>query len=249
MSDDPAESDDEPTPAAPTEQPTGQPTAEPVPLTRAQKLEAKAARLRAAEARRAAAGAAPGRGGALVWMIISGVAVLAVLGMFGYALHENSRAGDAEHAASKARQAAAAAQAQARTAAADVLSQDQSFRDSALKFATTVSASFGTYSYKTLNADFARTRSYLTSSFAADFAQLTSSLGSLISQDRGVTVGTVEGAGIESITPTSAVVLVFLDQKVTTAQSSTPRLDHNRLKLTLAWQPDKQWLVSKLELV
>ena len=86
-------------------------------------------------------------------------------------------------------------------------------------------------------------------SFATDFSRLTSSLGSLIAQEKGQTVGTVQGVGVTSVTPTTAVVIVFLDQKVTSAQSSTPRLDHNRLRLTLARQTNGTWLVSKLQLI
>lgn len=212
------------------------------PLTKAEKLEAKAAQLREREAARAqraalAPGGATANRSTRGWLIAVVVLALALLGTVIYAAHEHTSASDANRAAKNARSISSSG------ARLDAL------RDSALNTATTVSASFGTYDYKTLTADFARTRAYLTPSFATDFGKLTSTLGSLITQDKGQTVGTVQGAGLESLKPPTAVVLVFLDQKVTTAESSTPRLDHNRLRLTLALQPDGKWLVSKLELV
>ena len=204
----------------------------PAPLTKAEKLEAKAARLREAELARAARQEPAGRRGprALPFVLASAVLALALIVAVIAAVHESSRASDAQRAESAA-------------ARIDAL------RASALKAATTVATSFGTYDYQTLGADFARTRAYLTPGFASDFSKITASLGALITQDKGQVVGTVLGTGLESLTGTTAVVLVFLDQKVTTAQSSTPRLDHNRVELTLALQPDKTWLVSKLALL
>jgi len=202
----------------------------PTPLTKAEKLEAKAAKLREAELARAAAPPRPSAPAAAGWIIATIVLVLALVGSALYAVHEHSQADDAKHQVSSAKKL-------------------DSLRSSALKTATTVATSFGTYDYQTLDSDFARTRAYLTPAFAADFSKITDSLGTLITQDKGQIVGTVDDVGIESITSTSAVVLVFLDQKVTTAESSTPRLDHNRVKLTLALQKNKTWLVSNLTLV
>ena len=205
-----------------------------VPLSKAAKLEAKAARLREAEAAREAArldapDGVPAK--KLTWWLVAETSVLVVALVLAlvFAFHEKGQASDAR----KASKAAA---------------QLDTLRASAIRTATEVSASFGTYDYQTLTTDFARTRSYLTPSFAADFSKLTSSLGALLTQDKGQTVGTVEGVGVTSVSTTTAVVIVFLDQKVTTSQSSTPRLDHNRLKLTLARQKNGGWLVSKLEL-
>ena len=196
------------------------------PLSRAEKLEAKAAKLREAELARAAAPPRPNGAPVLPWIIATVVLVLALAGSVVYAVHEHSRADKASTS----------------------LKLD-ALRASALKTATTVATSFGTYDYQTLTADFDRTRAYLTPTFASDFSKITASIGTLITQDKGQTVGTVQGTGVQSITSTTAVVLVFLDQKVTTAESSTPRLDHNRLKLTLTLQKNKTWLVSNLTLV
>jgi hypothetical protein len=202
-------------------------------MTKAERLEAKAAKLREAELARANAAAnapesAPANWRTLALSLAAATVVLLIAFVLtlGYATHERSRADKAALAA-----------------------QLQSLRASALKTAVTVATSFGTYDYKTLPADFARTKAYLTPSFAANYAKLTASLATVITQDKGQEVGTVQGAGISSITTSTAVVVVLLDQKVTTIQSSTPRLDHNRLILTLARQKDGSWLASKLKLV
>jgi Mce-associated membrane protein len=214
--------DEVPTPDTAAPDTTGK-----VALTKAEKLEAKAARLREAEIARAQAAASAPAGTArrfpVLWIVATGVLVVLLVLTVLYGLNERSK-----------------------------VSHDarlNALRASVIKTATTVAASFGTYDYKTLDADFARTKAYLTPAFAADFGQLTASLGSLISQDKGQTIGTVTGVGVESLAPPTAIVVVFLDQKVTTAESSTPRIDHNRVKLTLALQSNGRWLVSKLSLV
>ena len=40
-------------------------------------------------------------------------------------------------------------------------------------------------------------------------------------------------------------MIIFLDQTVHTSQSSTPRIDRNRLEVDLV-KTDGEWLVSKL---
>jgi hypothetical protein len=55
----------------------------------------------------------------------------------------------------------------------------------------------------------------------------------------------IQGVGVTSSSDSAAVVLVFLDQTVRTSQSSTPRVDRNRLEIHLV-NADGTWLVDKL---
>jgi hypothetical protein len=196
--------------------------AKPVPLTKAEKLEAKAAKLREAEAERAANPASAASGKSLPWIVASGVLFVALVLTCTYAAIERGHTDKANELAG--------------------------LRGSAIRTASTVATTFGSYDYQTLTADFARTKAYLTPSFASDYSKITASLGQLISSVHGHVVGTVVGVGATYVTATRAEVLVFLDQTVTSASSSTPRLDHNRIQLIMVRQHGK-WLVSFLKLL
>ena len=116
---------------------------------------------------------------------------------------------------------------------------------SAIAAAKSYAVEFGSYDYRHLDADFAKVAAHLTPSSRSPTSQSSSKLKPAIEQVKGVAVGTVRAAGLVSATDTTALVAVFLDQKVTTSQSSTPRIDRNRLLVSLVKSGDT-WLISKL---
>jgi Mce-associated membrane protein len=196
--------------------------------TRAERLEAKASRLREAERARQEAQLAstPGAGQNWVakrarWLLGVAAALVIVLVAATLILALRVRGGDQTDAA----------------------------RASALSAARQDAVAFGTYHYQTLDKDFAAVTSHLTRSFAKNYAAVSRQLRALIQQYHGSSSATVRGAAVQSVSGTQAVVLVFLDQSVTTNASSTPRIDRNRLQVTLQRQPDGSWLVSNLTLV
>jgi Mce-associated membrane protein len=131
------------------------------------------------------------------------------------------------------------------------LSADQQLdaaRTGALKAAQTYAVDFGSYDYAHLDADFRRVTAHLTPAFAKKYASVSSGLRSVIQQYHGKSTAAVQGAAIASITTSSAVVLVFLDQTVTTTQSKTPRIDRNRMQMSMQRKPDGSWLISDLAL-
>ncbi|HEU5005345.1 MAG TPA: hypothetical protein VFT67_00155 [Jatrophihabitantaceae bacterium] len=217
--------------------------------TRAEKLEAKAARLRLAEQQAAAraeeqreAGSAPEdasgggrRGGILGWLLVAaGVVVV------GLAVALALVAVDLGHRDDQL----AAARRDTRS-----LSQLQSLRDSALSSASKYAVDFGSYDYAKLDHDFQLVSSHLTKSFADKYAQISQQLKNVIVKYKGRSTATVQGAGVTSVTGKQAVVVLFLDQTVTTTQANKPRVDRNRLTMTLQLQADGTWLISDLELV
>jgi Mce-associated membrane protein len=220
--------------------------------TRAERLEAKAAQLRKAEqqaAERAEAqrqaratavehdgGAGSGRRrGTLGWLLVA-AGVLVV----GLAVALALVAVDLGH---RDDQLAAARR------DAVSLSQLQSLRDSALSSAEKYAVDFGSYDYAKLDHDFQLVSSHLTKSFADKYAQISQQLKSVIVKYKGKSTATVQGAGVTSVTGKEAVVVLFLDQTVSTTQSDKPRVDRNRLTMTLQRQADGTWLISDLELV
>jgi Mce-associated membrane protein len=196
--------------------------------TRAERLEAKATRLREAERARQEAQLAstPAEGQSWVakrarWLLSVAAALVVILIAATVILSLRVRSSDQTDAA----------------------------RASALSAARQDAEAFGTYHYQTLNKDFAAVTSHLTRSFAKNYSTVSSQLRALIQQYHGSSSATIRGAAVQSISGKQAVVLVFLDQSVTTNASSTPRIDRNRLQMTLQRQPDGSWLVSNLTLV
>lgn len=207
----------------------------PVKLSKAERLEAKAARLREAErerAERAATAPPPERRGVSGWWLVAGgIVILALVGGLVFAAvgwrHADARAaraatqiGQADHA--------------------------DSLRESALAAAKQDAVDFASYNYTTLAADFARARSHLTPDFAAKYDQISAQLRAVIVQYRGQSKAAVLGAAVQSVGPKQAVVLLFVDQTITTNQSKTPRVDRNRMQLTLQRQSNGTWLISDL---
>ncbi|MEO6886632.1 MAG: hypothetical protein ABI232_10165 [Jatrophihabitantaceae bacterium] len=222
-----------PSPGRPmTDRPLPPPTGPPgsnVRTSKAAKLEAKAARLRQTEQARAAAAAAgvPPRQRSTAWVVAVSVlgavaiALAAVVVVGALALSHQRDSNNRLHDLN-------AAQTQA------------------LQVASRYAVDFGSYNYQTLDADFTKVMAELTPSFATNYAQVSASLKSTIEQYKGSSTATVQDIGVAKVnSPTSVVVIVFLDQSVTTSQSTTARIDRNRLEMTLEKQKGT-WLISNL---
>jgi hypothetical protein len=205
------------------------PTAKADKPTKAEKLEAKAARLREAEAARAAAAreVVPGgqsKPGLTITLAIVSVVLLVLLGIsLGYGLNQRSKV--------------------------EAANQLAATRASATRAATVIATDFGSYDYTTLTADLARTESKLTPSLAKSFSQVSASLQATIVADHGKNVATVQGVAISSVHGSTALALVFLDQTVTSSASKTARIDRNRVEMTLVRQKNGSWLASKIGVI
>jgi Mce-associated membrane protein len=215
--------------SASTDTDTSEPRA--VPKTKAEKLEAKAARLR--ERQEAKERAAKERAAAPVtvastpaWIVPTLTAIAVVFAIafaitLPWGLHQR-------HVASTSQKLDKA-------------------RASALSAAKQYAVDFGSYDYQKLDEDFQVVASHLTKDFATKYAKVSSDLKQIIVQYKGKSTATVQGAAVASATTTKATVLVFLDQSVTTSQSSTARLDRNRLEMSLEKQ-GSTWLIADLSL-
>lgn len=220
-----------------------EPVEEKVALTKAEKLEAKAARLRAREQERQdreeerrraleaasaypapTGGAARSMPGRLVWSLVAAVVVLvAALAVTVPLLAHETSQDNARGAVERARVNALAA---ARSYAVD----------------------FGSYDYRHLDQDFAKVVTHLTPSFAKSYTTTADGLKPTIIGYQAKSVATVQGAAVESATSTKVTVLIFLDQTVSSSKSSTPVVDRNRLRMQLQLQKGK-WLINALLLV
>ncbi|MCQ4084054.1 hypothetical protein NGB36_26595 [Streptomyces sp. RB6PN25] len=155
----------------------------------------------------------------LVLLILAGSAATAVLGL----QHRD---------ADSSRQARADALAAARTAAPVILS----------------------YDYRHLARDFAAADSHLTGPFRDQYRKTTQTVvGPTAARYHGIVKATVAqptgglpAASVVSATPDSAVVLLFMNQVTTSTQISGPRLDLDRVRMTLTSTPGG-WKVSAVD--
>jgi Mce-associated membrane protein len=187
--------------------------------TKAEKLEAKAARLREAAERRAAdtaAGRPPQRRGFVIATAVLAVvcAALVALLLVLYFSWQDQR-------------------------------DKTSARDDAVAAAKSFALDFGAYDYQHLDTEFQEVAQKMTPGFAKSYLQTSDKLKPTFEQYKTQVTAHIQGWGVTSSSTSKATVIVFLDQTVHTSQSTTPRIDRNRLEIDLVHTGGK-WLVSKL---
>lgn len=120
-------------------------------------------------------------------------------------------------------------------------------RTSAVAAAKAYALDVATYSYRHLHRDFGRVESESTASFRRTFIQSSGSLSKVLVQYKAVATAKVLRAGIESISSSQAVVLLFVNQSVkNTAQGVST--DTNRIEVTLVRSGDR-WLLQNVKLL
>jgi Mce-associated membrane protein len=188
-------------------------------LTKAERLEAKAARLRAAEERRAALpdqAQRPTPVGFVVAIAILSTVSAVLLALLVIVLLDRQDLKDANKA-----------------------------RAAALNAAKTFALDFGSYDYQHLDADFREVATRMTPQFAKSYTDTSTRLKPTFEQYQTQVTARIQGYGVTTATTLGATVVVFLDQTVRTTQSKTPRIDRNRLEIHLVHTKGK-WLVAKL---
>lgn len=120
-------------------------------------------------------------------------------------------------------------------------------RTSAVAAAKAYSSDVATYSYLHLRRDFGRVESESTASFRRTFIQSSRSLRKVLVQYKAVATAKVLRVGVESISSSNAVVLLFVNQSVkNTAQGVST--DTNRIEVTLV-RSGNRWLLQNLKLL
>jgi Mce-associated membrane protein len=205
-----------------------------VKLSKAERLEAKAARIRESEERRAAEVTAgerrPAPRGLVITTAVLGALVAALVAALVVALVSWQGQRDASHAWRGTWQHSRDANAA---------------RTEAVAAAKTFALDFGAYDYRHLDSDFSEVAARMTPDFRNSYLQSTEQLKPTFLQYKTQVTARIQGFGITSASPSNATVVVFLDQTVRTSQSSAPRIDRNRLEIQLVHR-DGKWLVAKL---
>ncbi|WP_267241646.1 hypothetical protein [Streptomyces sp. PR69] len=129
-------------------------------------------------------------------------------------------------------------------------------RASALAAAREAAPVILSYDHRHLDRDFAAARRHLTGDFLDQYGKTTKTVVTpTATKYRGTVKATVAtppngddapAASVVSATPDKAVVLLFVNQVTTSTRLSTPRLDLNRVRMTLVSTPDG-WKVSAVD--
>jgi Mce-associated membrane protein len=103
------------------------------------------------------------------------------------------------------------------------------------------------YDHRTLSADFAKAGKVLTGKFKKDYARTTSTVVRPSAEQYKVVVkAEVTAASVVRSSAHQAVVLLYVDQTTTSTRLEGPKVDLNRVRMTLV-EKDGKWLVSALD--
>ncbi len=98
-----------------------------------------------------------------------------------------------------------------------------------------------------LDSNFAAVLDGATGEFKDMYSQSSAGLKQVLIDNKAKATGTVIAAGIKSATPARVEVMLFVDQAVTNALNPEPRLDRNRIIMTMD-KVDGRWLAGDVEL-
>jgi Mce-associated membrane protein len=124
----------------------------------------------------------------------------------------------------------------------------ESAHDGALAQARESAEALTTYHHERLDEDFAAVQDGAVDPFAEQFEKAGASLRKVLEQYDGTASGKVVRAAVVSGDEDRAEVILFVDQTVTSAMQKKPRLDRNRIAMTMV-HTDDGWKVSEAELL
>ena len=103
------------------------------------------------------------------------------------------------------------------------------------------------YDHRHLDRDFARAEAVLTGSFADDYAQTTEKVvRPTAEQVKAVVTAEVVSSSVVRASENRVVLLLFVDQTTTSTRLDGPKVDLNRVRMTLT-RTGGQWLVSAVD--
>jgi Mce-associated membrane protein len=123
-----------------------------------------------------------------------------------------------------------------------------SARQEATAQARTAAVALTSYDHTTLRKDFGAVRALATDPFASQFAKASARLTEVLEKYQGTAQGKVIRAAASTGDANRVEVLLFVDQTVTSSLQERPRVDRNRIAMTMVRTPDG-WRVSEAELL
>ena len=124
-------------------------------------------------------------------------------------------------------------------------------RSSALEQARTAAETVLSYSYRTLDDDFAAATAVSTGRFKDDYERTSqSAVREVATQTEAEVKADVVSAGVVSGTADRVVVLLFVDQTTVSNRLDRPKTDQNRVRLTMVRSTSDEgptWLVEQVD--
>jgi Mce-associated membrane protein len=103
------------------------------------------------------------------------------------------------------------------------------------------------YDHRHLDRDFAQARKVLTGAFADDYAATTEKVVRPSAQEvKAVVTAEVAASSVVRAEPGRVVVLLFVDQTTTSTRLDGPKVDLNRVRLTMV-ESGGDWLVGQVD--
>ncbi|WP_280415566.1 hypothetical protein [Nocardia carnea] len=99
-----------------------------------------------------------------------------------------------------------------------------------------------------MDADFAAIADGATGEFKSMYTRSAEQLKPLLAQAQSVSKGRVVAASVQSASEDRVVVMLFVDAEITNTTTPQPRLDRNRIIMTMDRVGDR-WLAGEVELV
>lgn len=125
---------------------------------------------------------------------------------------------------------------------------DEDARTSALYSGRQFATDLATYNFQNLDQNLSVVRDNSVGEFAGQYAQVAANLQNMIVQYQATSSAQIISAGLASSDRDNAEVLVFLDQTITNTNSPDPRIDRNRMQLSLV-REDGEWKLSNVQLL
>lgn len=120
-------------------------------------------------------------------------------------------------------------------------------REQALAAAKVHAPEILSYDYRHLDQDFAKAEAALTGKFRGEYARTTSTVVKPVAlRSKAVVAADAVAASVIWARPDQAQVLLFVNQQTTSTKIKGPRVDLNRVRMTLR-RTDGGWLVSNIE--
>ena len=125
--------------------------------------------------------------------------------------------------------------------------QVETARREALAAARSHAVKLLSYDYRTLEKDFAAATAVTTGRFRSQYEETTTeAVGPSAAEYKVVVEADVRTLGVADASPDRVVVVAFINQTTTSTRVEGPKLDQNRVRLTLV-EVDGRWLVSDVD--
>jgi len=119
---------------------------------------------------------------------------------------------------------------------------------SALQAARDYAVLLTTLDAKHIDDNYRRSLEGATGEFKDAYSQGSAQLRQILIDNKASGSGVVIDAAVKSTDPHTVVVLLFVDQSVTNAARSSPRIDRNRIAMTMTLIGGR-WLASRVEIL